>query len=834
MKKKYRILIIFLVLILSSVSMLFTLAQYCSIENELNSYIYDAPLSNFIAIGAFTLGNKSFHSAYAENMAKYGNKLESLVLGTAEEMFTPIPNPKRSKEVLQAALSEEEIKKIEKLNGIKSVYMFNVATDGQFDWKTNMPDGKKILALPISADFLNALHPLLAYGRYFNKSDGQNVCVLSYGMSKELFGTANSIGKTITVYGGSDGPSKYRVVGVLSKKLEDARYATVLPFIPAYGFFIPYDPAIKSGLVKRHPNLSIPDNFNNLFIVPQKGKYNYLMRKIKEILGKDYPYLVSSLPLCMKYTLGARIRYNRIKTLGLVSVLIVITVLFTLIEFLILEINLRRKEIGIKRALGKTIRGIAFDKIKEIFIYYVFAFAIAVIIVHISLPYVSKYTKLGYMIGGIVDSTLSQTVHLTLSAPAVLIAFLTILVSVYVSVVIFVSRMLKNPPSILIKGSEEMYKHNSRFALVIILSLCAAVLFTSLSIINVQKNEIITLYNETSPDIIRIGPFVPFGKYNAYAKPMSFSYEDYLVLKDKLKGKAIIGYRYDNFPQSIGKLGDSSFIRLVQATEQYPELYDFSVLKGRFIKDSDFNKFVCVVGESLAKSKNLTIGSTFMGKTVIGIVKGNNFLVNHSVYVPINSNATAESIAKNPDSVYVGTGLILLKPINGYSKDDVIKITKEVLIKRHPGKDAPRVVHLKEMVDSIYQARVGTFIILSIFILLALLSAFLSLSALLFIEVIRRTREIGIKKAIGATAKDITKEFTMNGLTTTLIALIIGIPTGIAVSLIIEKLKGWNYYIPINILILVTLISLLLGSLFSYLPALFASKTNPVEAIKSE
>ena len=148
MKKKYRILIIFLVLILSSVSMLFTLAQYCSIENELNSYIYDAPLSNFIAIGAFTLGNKSFHSAYAENMAKYGNKLESLVLGTAEEMFTPIPNPKRSKEVLQAALSEKEIKKIEKLNGIKSVYVFNTVTDGQFEWYTNMPDGKKCLLRP--------------------------------------------------------------------------------------------------------------------------------------------------------------------------------------------------------------------------------------------------------------------------------------------------------------------------------------------------------------------------------------------------------------------------------------------------------------------------------------------------------------------------------------------------------------------------------------------------------------------------------------------------------------------------------------------------------------
>jgi ABC-type antimicrobial peptide transport system permease subunit len=54
------------------------------------------------------------------------------------------------------------------------------------------------------------------------------------------------------------------------------------------------------------------------------------------------------------------------------------------------------------------------------------------------------------------------------------------------------------------------------------------------------------------------------------------------------------------------------------------------------------------------------------------------------------------------------------------------------------------------------------------------------------------------------------------------------------ISLIIEKLKGWSYYIPVNILILVISVSLLLGFMFSFLPAYFASKTNPVEAIKSE
>ncbi len=56
MKKKYRSIIVFLILILSSIAIIFTLAQYFSLENELQAYIYDAPISNFISISHFTEG----------------------------------------------------------------------------------------------------------------------------------------------------------------------------------------------------------------------------------------------------------------------------------------------------------------------------------------------------------------------------------------------------------------------------------------------------------------------------------------------------------------------------------------------------------------------------------------------------------------------------------------------------------------------------------------------------------------------------------------------------------------------------------------------------------
>ncbi len=828
MKKKYLNIIVLLVFILSSVATLFSLVQYFSLENELQSYTYRAPISNFISISHFTKGNKSFLSVYVEKMGKSLNKLDSLILETAEEIYIPPPNPEKSGKTVEATLTNNEIKEIERLKGIKAVYCFNIVRDEQFNWYVRVRD-KEMKASPVPAGFLYALHPSLAYGRYFDRSDGQNVCILSYSMSKALFNTINSVGRTITVYE-SGKQVKYKVVGILSSENEDPKYVDALPFIPMYGFLIPYNPKIMDTRFSNSPNLSF---FNNLIIIPQRGKYNYLVKKIKGILGEDYPDLGTSLPNLIKFTLGGQIRYNRIKTLTLVSIFTIITALFTLIKFLFLELALKKKEIGIKRAIGKTIRCITLDKILDVFKYYIIAFAIAVITIKVSLPYLGKYTKLGYIVPSMFAPTFSQPVSLKLSIASISISFVILFAFVVIAISFSVSKVLKNPPGVLMKDNKTEHKSNSRFTLVIIFILCTTTLITSLSIINIQRNQITALYNEITPDIIRLSPFPPLSKYIPYARHMNITYDDYILLKKKLKGKAIVGYRCD-LPSNTGKFGSRSFIRLLESTEQYPMLYSFEVVKGRFIKDSDFNKFVCAAGETLAEENKLKIGDIYMGRTVVGIVKGNNFIVNHTVYIPNDEGSMANEIVKTPEGKDGGKGLILLKPVSGYSDNDVIGIAKETLVRQHPNKDIPGIVDLKEKIQSIYQARIGTFIILSIFIFLALLASFLSLSALLFIEVIRRTREIGIKKAIGATRREIIKEFTLNGLKTTIIALVIGIPIGILIALFTEKLKQWNYYIPINILILVITISIILGFIFSFLPALFASYVKPVDAIKSE
>ena len=374
-----------------------------------------------------------------------------------------------------------------------------------------------------------------------------------------------------------------------------------------------------------------------------------------------------------------------------------------------------------------------------------------------------------------------------------------------------------------------------------LIAISVSVLISSYAIKYYTERKIELSEKEVVPQVVRIFPaktFLSEGKTVSVAiGAPEYTLEDYFALRDALKGRALVGFRH-----SVPVSDPMSGVRYAEATPNMDKIYNFTASEGRFIEDKDIGEMVCVIGAEVARKEHLKVGSFIAIHMysssnnlyrIIGIAGKSNSLVDNTVFYAVSEKALTNEWF-SATKKYAGSGIILIKANNPDERLTIAKEALGLLNKRHPDKNPGTIYDIEKYANIILRSATSLYTLLSIFILLALLSAFLSLSALLFIEVIRRTREIGIKKAIGATAKDITKEFTMNGLITTLIALIIGIPTGIAVSLIIEKLKGWNYYIPINILILVTLISLLLGSLFSYLPALFASKTSPVEAIKSE
>jgi putative ABC transport system permease protein len=105
---------------------------------------------------------------------------------------------------------------------------------------------------------------------------------------------------------------------------------------------------------------------------------------------------------------------------------------------------------------------------------------------------------------------------------------------------------------------------------------------------------------------------------------------------------------------------------------------------------------------------------------------------------------------------------------------------------------------------------------------------------IMLVSVRERTREIGIRKAIGARARDILSQFLIEALTLSLLGGLIGIAIGLLVSAGIARFAGWSFSVDPSTIALATVFSLVVGIVFGVWPARQAARLDPVAALRYE
>jgi putative ABC transport system permease protein len=105
---------------------------------------------------------------------------------------------------------------------------------------------------------------------------------------------------------------------------------------------------------------------------------------------------------------------------------------------------------------------------------------------------------------------------------------------------------------------------------------------------------------------------------------------------------------------------------------------------------------------------------------------------------------------------------------------------------------------------------------------------------IMLVSVRERTREIGIRKAIGAKNRDILLQFLVEALVLSILGGLIGIALGLVASAVIGGLAGWGFVFNPVTLIAATLFSLVVGVVFGVWPARQAAKLNPIAALRFE
>jgi putative ABC transport system permease protein len=117
---------------------------------------------------------------------------------------------------------------------------------------------------------------------------------------------------------------------------------------------------------------------------------------------------------------------------------------------------------------------------------------------------------------------------------------------------------------------------------------------------------------------------------------------------------------------------------------------------------------------------------------------------------------------------------------------------------------------------------------------ISLLVGGIGIMNIMLVSVRERTREIGIRKAIGARGRDILVQFLIEALVISLIGGAIGIVVGLLVSVVISTVAGWTVSFSLLTIVAAVLFSLAVGVVFGVLPARQAARLDPIVALRYE
>ena len=142
--------------------------------------------------------------------------------------------------------------------------------------------------------------------------------------------------------------------------------------------------------------------------------------------------------------------------------------------------------------------------------------------------------------------------------------------------------------------------------------------------------------------------------------------------------------------------------------------------------------------------------------------------------------------------------------------------------------------NLADMADlADQQAQLFTILLASI-ASISLLVGGIGIMNIMLVSVTERTREIGIRMAIGATEGDVQQQFLIEAIVLSLLGGAIGIASGIASSYLITKLSGWSVLVSPTAILAAVIFSMAVGIFFGFYPARKAARLDPIEALRYE
>ncbi len=286
---------------------------------------------------------------------------------------------------------------------------------------------------------------------------------------------------------------------------------------------------------------------------------------------------------------------------------------------------------------------------------------------------------------------------------------------------------------------------------------------------------------------------------------------------------------------------------LFGVTPYYEFVHSQYLDTGRFITDTDVRERtnIAVLGRDVKKAlfgdedpigKDVKVGGYPF--RVVGVMSdlGQFFgqSRDNSIFIPISTFEKYYKDIPMPEVVFV----IVARP----RSREVVKVTieeiKDVLRRRRQvpigGKDTFGVSSQDSLLDIYNQLTGATYLVLTAVSAVALMIGGIGVMNIMLVSVTERTKEIGIRKAVGATHFDILSQFLIEAVVLTAIGGIIGLLIGEGVSLLINTYSPLPAFVPLWAILVGIGMSAMVGIVFGMYPAWKAARLDPIEALRYE
>jgi putative ABC transport system permease protein len=277
------------------------------------------------------------------------------------------------------------------------------------------------------------------------------------------------------------------------------------------------------------------------------------------------------------------------------------------------------------------------------------------------------------------------------------------------------------------------------------------------------------------------------------------------------------------------------------------QIISIHLLYGRMFNQEDIrdNANVCLVDENLSKSSyyrsnivgkkvSILCGGVMEEFKVVGIIKTGSGLLQNIIgdYIPTFIYVPYTTLQSDLGKDYFDQ--IAVKVKNDADVDKIGETIVDSLNRSNGTSDAYLSSNLAKQRDSLTSMLDIVTLILSAVGAISLLVASLSIMTVMLVSVNERTREIGIKKAIGAKRSSIMLEFLFEAALISLIGCFLGIASGYLVSFAGTLYYGIALSVRFDIMFLAIGFSFFTGIVFGVYPAYKASRLNPVDALRME